>query len=332
VKKIFSGILLIAFVAFSGILPASAAGEHKKDTKETQDKTAIVLANFGTTVPSALASVINIHEEVTKAFPGVPVKITFTSNKIRSVWKERQAEAAKWKEQGVPEEILHVKNIIAVIGDLLEDGYKNIIVQPTHMFFMEQSHDLNQYVQGLNSIRTMKQKWMPFSKLVMGRPALGMPGDRYSYHEDMEKALKTLAEDAEMARKNNAMLVYMGHGNEHWSTGIYAESQKMMRKLYPDVKTYVGCVEGHPGVDAVAEALSHFKSGKLLLKPFMIVAGDHAMNDMAGEEADSWKNVLTQKGFEVMPVLKGLGENDAFAQIFVHHIREAAADAGISLP
>ncbi len=322
----------MAFVTFSGILPAFAAGEHKKNAKDAEEKTAIVLANFGTTVPSALVSVLNIHEEVRKAFPGVPVKITFTSNKIRAVWKERQAEAQKWKDQGIPEEILHVKNVIAVIGDLLEDGYKNIIVQPTHIYFMEQSHDLNQYVQGLNSIRTMKQKWMPFHKLIMGRPALGMPGDRHLYMEDMETALKILGEDAELARKNNAMLVYMAHGNEHWSSGIYAEVQKMMRELYPDVKTFVGCVEGYPGVQAVAEELSRFKSGKLLLKPFMIVAGDHAMNDMAGEEEDSWKNILTQKGFEVMPVMKGLGENDAFAQIFVQHIRDAAKDAGISLP
>ncbi len=323
---------LICFVMFGMLVfYGSAMASDSKHGKAEDVKTAIVLASFGTTVPSAVEAIINIQDEVKKAFPGTPVKITFTSNIIRGIWKERQAEAKKWKDQGIPEEILYVKNIVATLGDLLEEGYKNVIVQPTHVFFMEQSHDLNQYVQGLRSIRTIKKKWMPFNKLVMGRPALGMPGKRYDYHEDMEKALKTLSADAEMAKKNGAMLVYMGHGNEHWSTGLYGEAAKKMRELYPDVVTYIGAVEGYPGIDDVSRYLTHFDSGKIILKPFMIVAGDHATNDMASDEEDSWKSILVKEGFEVTPVLKGLGSNDAFARIFVDHIKDAAKDAHIKL-
>jgi sirohydrochlorin cobaltochelatase len=296
-----------------------------------QGKVAIVLASFGTTVPSAVESITNIQAKVKDAFPGVPVRMTFTSNIIRSVWKERQAEAQKWLSKGIPEEVLYIKNIIATIGDLREDGYKNIIVQPTHMFYMEQAQDLNSYVNAFASIKTTKKKWMPFDNIVMGRPALGEPGDRYDYHEDMEKALKTLVADVELARKNNAMLVYMGHGNEHWSTGIYLEAAKMMGRLYPDVVTCIGAVEGFPGIEDVGGYLSHFKSGKIVLKPFMIVAGDHATNDMASDEEDSWKSILTKQGFDVTPVLTGLGSNDKFAQIFVEHIKDAARDNGIDI-
>lgn len=330
-KRIIS-IFFAVILILSGTVPAFSSNDHGKTQKENY-KTAIVLASFGTTVPSAVESIINIQDEVEKAFPNIPVKITFTSNIIRSVWKERQAEAQKWINKGIPEEIIYVKNIIATIGDLMEDGYKDIVVQPTHIFFMEQSHDLNQYINGLRSIRTIKNRWMPFHKLVMGRPALGMPGDTYSYRDDLKKSLETLAADVELAKKENAKLVYMAHGNEHWSAGIYAEAQTMMRELYPQVKTYVGCVEGYPGVDDVVNLLSsHSKAGeKIVIKPFMIVAGDHAVNDMAGDEEDSWKSILTKKGFEVMPVLKGLGSNDAFANIFVEHIKDAAKDAGISL-
>ena len=294
-------------------------------------KNAIVIASFGTTVPSAVSSIINIQDEVKKAYPKTEVRMTFTSNIIRSVWKKRQAEPQKWIDQGIPEEILYVKNFIATIGDLLEDGYTNIVVQPTHMFFMEQSHDLQQYVNGLASIRTMKKKWSPIHSIVMGRPALGMPGDVYSYHDDVEAAIKTLEADVKQAKEENALLVYMGHGNEHWSTGIYAETQKKMREMYPDVTTFIGVVEGSPAITDLLSSLKHAKTQKVLLKPFMIVAGDHATNDMAGPEEDSWKSVLTKEGFEVNAVLEGLGSNTDFAKIFVDHIADAAKQRGIHL-
>lgn len=324
-------ILLIALAGIiigCGYTPSLQAGGQEQ---EHNGSVAIVLASFGTTVPSAVASITNIQEQIKKAFPAVPVKMTFTSNIIRSVWQKRQANAQKWLDQGIPEEVLYVKNIIATIGDLREEGYRNIIVQPSHIFFMEQALDLSSYVNAFASIKTLKKKWMPFDKVVMGRPALGGYGDTYDYHEDLEKALKTLAGDVELARKNDAMLVYMGHGNEHWSSGIYMETAKKMRQLYPDVVTFVGSVEGFPGIEDIARYLSHFDSGKIVLKPFMIVAGDHAVNDMASDEEDSWKTILTQQGFDVIPVLEGLGSNDAFAQIFVDHIKDAARDNGIKL-
>ena len=294
-------------------------------------KNAIILASFGTTVPSAVESITNISDTVKKAYPETEVRLTFTSNIIRSVWKKRQADPNKWLNQGIPEEVLYVKNFIATVGDLLEDGYTNIVVQPTHMFFMEQSHDLNQYVNALASIRTMKKKWNPIHTIVMGRPALGMPGDTYSYHEDVDAAIKTLSADVKMAKEQGAVLVYMGHGNEHWSTGIYAETQKKMRAMYPDVTTLIGVVEGAPAIEDLLKPLKHAKTQKILLKPFMIVAGDHATNDMAGPDADSWKSILTKEGYEVIPVLEGLGSNDAFAQVFVDHIADAAKQRGLHL-
>lgn len=294
-------------------------------------KNAIVIASFGTTVPSAVQSIININDTVEKAYPNTEVRLTFTSNIIRSIWKKRQADPKKWLDQGIPEEVLYVKNFIATIGDLLEDGYTNIVVQPTHMFFMEQSHDLRQYVNGLASIRTMKKKWNPIENIVMGRPALGMPGDVYSYHDDVEAVCKTLAKDAEEAKKSGATLIYMGHGNEHWSTGIYAETQKKMREMYPEVATFVGVVEGAPALDDFIGHIKYAKSEKILLKPFMIVAGDHATNDMAGPEEDSWKSILTKEGYEVNAVLEGLGSNNEFAQIFVDHIADAAKERGLKL-
>jgi sirohydrochlorin cobaltochelatase len=199
------------------------------------------------------------------------------------------------------------------------------------MFFMEQSHDLAQYVEAMRSIQTIKEKWRPFNKIALGRPALGTIGNQYEYQKDIEKALRTLAPDVVLARKNKASLVYMAHGNEHWSVGIYGEAAKMMREIYPDVITYIGAVEGYPGIEDVARDVMQAGSNKIILKPFMIVAGDHAVNDMAGDDDDSWKTILTRQGISVIPVLKGLGSNDEFAQLFVAHIEDAARDMGIKL-
>ncbi len=325
IGSVVSSVLLTLFLCATGIFASGSMG------MPGAGKTAIVIASFGTTVPSAVKSITNITDVVQKAYPDTEIRITFTSNIVRSVWKERQAEPQQWLDQGIPEEVLYVKNFIATIGDLLEDGYTNIVVQPTHMFFMEQSHDLRQYVNGLASIRTMKEKWKPINNIVMGRPALGMPGDVYSYHEDVESVCKTLAADAEAAKKAGAALVYMGHGNEHWSTGIYSETQKKMRDMYPDVAIFIGVVEGAPSLNDLMSHIEYAKTKKILLKPFMIVAGDHATNDMAGPEEDSWKSILTKEGYEIDAVLLGLGSNNEFAELFVERIADAAKERGLHL-
>ena len=317
--------LSVMLAAIAG--PASASGK----AVQAAEKNAIVLAAFGTTVPGGVVSITNIIDMIRDQYPDTEVRLTFTSNMIRSVWKKRRAEAQKWLDQGIPEEVLYVKNIITTIGELREDGYRNIVVQPAHMFFMEQSHDLRQYVNGLASIRTMKAKWRPFDNLVMGRPALGMPGDTYDYHADVEAAVATLAGDVAQAREAGAILIYMGHGNEHWSTGIYTEVQNKLRDRYPDVASFVGVVEGYPGLDDLQSHLEKEQTRKVILKPFMIVAGDHAKNDMAGPEDDSWKSILTGQGYEVEAVLEGLGSNDRFARLFVDHIADAARERGIVL-
>jgi sirohydrochlorin cobaltochelatase len=325
--KTFGRIILIALCTLHlAIVAANASGNLP-----IEGKTAILLASFGTTVPSAVKALDNITQQVRKAYPGTEVRVTFTSNIVRGVWKKRRVEAQKWLDQGVPAEILNVKNIIQAMGDLQEDGYSKIIVQPTHMFYMEQSYDLQKYISALGSIKTLKSKWQPFDTVIMGRPALGMPGDRYSYHDDVDRVVKTLASDVEMARKAGASLVYMGHGNENWSTGIYAETENKLRKAYPNVPIFIGVVEGSPALDDLLVELKRNQSKKIILRPFMITAGDHATNDMAGPDKDSWQSVLTGAGFSVQPVLEGLGSNQAFAALFVENIADAAKEGNLTL-
>ncbi|MBU1341019.1 MAG: sirohydrochlorin cobaltochelatase [Proteobacteria bacterium] len=302
-------------------------------TSPLQAKTAIIIANFGTSVPEAIESIENITSRVKTAFPGTDVRVVFTSNIIRSIWEKRSKSPKEWTDKGISNEILFTKNLLSTFGELKTLGFKDIIVQPTHLFHMEQYHDLLQYVNAINSIKTVRDKWKPFNKIALGRPALGTVGDQYPYHDDLKQAVKTLANDIALAGQKNAALVYMGHGNELWSTGIYVELQNLMRETYPEVKTFIGCVEGYPGLEDVKKSLGHHtpKIKNILLKPLMIVAGDHATNDMAGDEEDSWKTGLNKAGFNVDIILQGLGSNNQFADLFVSHIRDAAKASGIDL-
>lgn len=325
-------IIIFIFAALFLSKGVSMAQIEKKETEKNKtEKNAIVIASFGTTYPSGLKSIINIINMVKNEFPDTEVRVTFTSNIIREIWQKRNKHPEEWIKKGVPEEILNVKGIVATLGELSDEGYKNIVIQSTHIYHGEEFSDLLEYARALNSIQTIKKRWKPFHKIAVSRPALGTYGDKIDYHEDIKKAVKALKNDVELARKHNAALVYMGHGNEFYSTGIYSETEKEFNIQYPDVKTFIGVVEGYPGLDDLMEKLKEQKVKKVILKPFMVVAGDHAINDMAGDEPDSWKNVLNKEGIEVIPVIEGLGSNDDFARIFLEHLKDAINDGEIIL-
>jgi len=318
-KKIFALLLIQVFIL--GMV-------HICMAKVMHEKKAIVIACFGTTYPETLKDILLIKKSVESAFPTAKVRLAFTSNIIRGIWHKRQNNP---HYKHIPHEILYVKGVLATIADLQDEGYKTIIVQPTHIYAGEEFSDLTSYVKALSSIETIKPKYRPFHKIALGRPILGMPGPQHDYHEDLKIAAEALRDDVELAKKENAALVYMGHGNEFYSTGAYIEFQQTMRKMYPDAKIFVGTVEGFPSFEDVMNGLLHVKIKKVVLKPFMIVAGDHARNDMAGKQKDSWKSMLEARGIKVIPVLKGLGENKKIRQIIIQHIKDAAKDNGIEL-
>ncbi|GAB7023217.1 sirohydrochlorin cobaltochelatase [Salidesulfovibrio brasiliensis] len=307
-------------LALCMLFPAAAMA-HGHD--EAPAKKAIVLAAFGTSYPDALNSILAIRNKVEKAFPDVPVKLAFTSNIVRNIWQQRAADPAWSKSHPeVPEDVLHVKHPLATIAELQNNGYRDIAVQSLHVFAGEEFHDLITLVSSLRSIRTMKPRHRPFQRLSLGRPALGMPGEAHPYTADIERAVKTLADDVKEAKANNAALLYMGHGNDFFSTGIYAEFAKAMQAEY-DYPVFVGCVEGYPSLDDVMPRLKASGKKNILMKPFMVVAGDHATNDMAGDEDDAWKVLLMKAGYKVQTQLRGLGSVDAWADLYVDNLKDA---------
>ncbi|WP_025209381.1 sirohydrochlorin cobaltochelatase [Hippea sp. KM1] len=294
-------------------------------------KVAIVLADFGTTYPTGFVDILNIEKQVKKAFPHQKVVFAFTSNIIRHIWHKRRHDEGFLKKYPQAKEFLDIKGPLATIADLQDEGYKTIIVQPTHIYDGEEFHDLCSYVAGLNAIKTMKEKYMPFKKLVVGRPALGRNVWRYDYHEDIKIAAKALADDVAFAKKQKAALVYMGHGNEFFSTGAYAELQKQLRKMYKTNKIFVGTVEGFPSLEDTLDSVKREGIKRVVLKPLMVVAGDHANNDMCGKDEDSWRSAFKKAGIDVICNIHGLGENNKWVNIYIQHIRDVAKDNNIEL-
>ena len=317
-KKATTWILTLAMMILLGFSPAIAKTVR-------QDVDAVVIAGFGTSYPEALQAILSIDKEMRKTFPKAEIKTAFTSNIIRGIWHERATDAA-WKKANpdVPAWLYDVKGPLATLGELQEEGKKRVVVQTTHVYAGEEFQDLKAYVDAVAGIKTLRAKWRPFSTLKLGRPALGKAGQHPTYRDDIETAAKAVAGDVAKAKKMGAVLVYMGHGNEIFSTGAYAEFQKSMNAMYPDVTTLVGTVEGYPGLDDVTQTLKHMNAKKVFMKPFMVVAGDHARNDMAGDEDDAWKTVIEKMGVKVTCELKGLGENPAWAKIYAAHAVDAA--------
>ena len=252
---------------------------------------------------------------------------------IRAIWHNRREDKQFLRENPtISQDILHVQGPLATIAGLQDEGYRTIIVQPSHISLGEEYLDLVSYIDGLNAITTIKPKFRPFQKLAISRPAMGTVGEEHPYTEDLLLLARALAADAAAAEKQGAALLYMAHGNTYMpSGGAYMEFAVIMNRLYPRVKTSIALVEGFPSLNDVLPQLEKNGSKKILLKPFMTVAGDHTLNDMAGDEPDSWKSILSQKGFTVIPVLQGLGEVDTFADVFVHHLGDTARDQAIVL-
>jgi sirohydrochlorin cobaltochelatase len=146
---------------------------------------------------------------------------------------------------------------------------------------------------------------------------LGYPA--MATQKDMERTVAAVIESIPKDRKKKDAVVLMGHGTHHPSNAFYAALMFQLQLKDPNI--FVGTVEGYPGIDLIKEFLFKRKIKKAYLMPFMSVAGDHAKNDMAGDEEDSWKSILTKAGIQCVPILKGTAEYDSFVDIWIDHIR-----------
>ncbi|MHB8811571.1 MAG: sirohydrochlorin cobaltochelatase [Desulfobulbaceae bacterium] len=297
-----------------------------------EQKSAVVLAMFGTTVEEALPGLLNIRVKMLEHCPATPVRIAFTSKIIRRVWRERAADSNyRATRPKVPGELFTIRGPLATIAGLQDAGYAALVIQPVHMAPAEEYQDLRSSVEAFAASTTLPLGAPPL-KLAIGRPALGIAGTGDFAGDELVAAARALAADAELARAQQAALLYMGHGSKRYAAGpLYLHFVEAMRSLYPDVLTTVALVEGAPSVRDALSLLRQQGATRVVLKPLMVAAGDHARKDIVGPPPRGWRSFLESEGLTVVPVLSGLGEHDPFATIFVRHAAAAAADAGIVL-
>ena len=257
-------------------------------------KKALLVVSFGTSFDEALPAIVNIEETCKKAFPEYDFFRAFTSGMIiRKLKRTRQQIIHS------PEEIME---------QLAGEGYEEVICQPTHII------NGMEYEKMMNMLAPYKAK-IPLIRV--GTPLL-------TEEEDYKKACEIVMKEIKLPMAEDEAFVLMGHGTEHFANSAYCQFENMLRDLGYE-NTYVGTVEGFPGLDYVIRRLKLRQIKKVYLMPLMIVAGDHARNDLAGAEEDSWDSILKAAGFETQIILKGLGEIDAIAEMFVEHLRQAKA-------
>ena len=195
---------------------------------------------------------------------------------------------------------IQIENPIEVLDRLYKEGYKEVIVQTLHIICGEEYTKLKEQINKYNN---------KFDKIVLGRPLLTQIND----YKETVQALKLQIPKLE----NDEAVVFMGHGTEHEAHSAYPALDYMLKQ--ENIKAYVGTVEGYPEIKEVILNLKKDKISKVRLMPFMLVAGDHAINDMAGYDEDSWNTILKDNGFKTEIFLKGLGENEAIQNKFVRH-------------
>lgn len=287
--------------------------------------TAIVLAAFGTSYPTTLEPILAMLRDMEDRYREISIRLAFTSNIIRRKWHERAADANyRRAHPAIPEQIYNVRNVLGAMADLQNQGHRRIVVQPVLIVDGEEYRDLVACVEALAAIKAHKPQLQPFEKIAVGKPLLGT----FHHREQLDVLVRALKPDIDAARAAGAALVYMGHGNEHMAQGAYYELEILLRREY-GIPVCIGLVEGLPDVATVREKLAAAGTRKVLLKPLMYVAGDHARNDMAGDEEDAWLNLLQSDGYQVTPVLEGLGQNPTVRAIFLELLEQAAREAGI---
>ena len=271
-------------------------GDASKDDPLNQDEIGekeILVVSFGTSFnDSRVENIGGIEKAIIEAYPDYAVRRAFTSNIIIDHVQKRDGEV--------------IDDLTQALDRAVANGVKTLIVQPTHL------------MNGLEytDVETEVAKYADqFEQVQIGKNILNTDRDFNKVIDIITNATKEY-DDGETA------IIFMGHGTEAESNAVYAKLQEMItaagHKNY-----YIGTVEAEPSLEDVVKAAKDGGYKKVVLEPLMIVAGDHANNDMAGDEEDSWKSVFEKEGFEVECVLKGLGSMPEIQQILVDHAKAA---------
>lgn len=274
-------------------------GDASLDDARNQDEIGeneLLVVSFGTSYnDSRVADIKGIEDALQAAYPDWSVRRAFTAQIIIDKLKKRDG--------------ITIDNMTEALDRCVEDGVKEIVVQPTHLMggleYTDVKDELDKYAD-------------KFDKISLGDPLL-------TSDDDYKKVAAAIKENMASFDDGKTALCLMGHGTEADSNADYAKMQEVF-KNEGLTQFFVGTVEAEPTCEDVIAAASAAGYKKAVLAPFMVVAGDHANNDMADEtDPDSWAAKFVAAGFEVTCLLQGLGQNVAVDDIYVSHVDDAIA-------
>ncbi len=262
-------------------------------------KEGTLLVMFGTTVPSAKVALDALEADFQKKYAQRgPVVVAYTSEVIRK----------KLQKQGKP-----VFSIDAALHDLAQKGVKNLTVQSFHVTPAAEYGETERML-----VRHIVQHPTHFTTAKLGHPLLVSK-------KDMDEVVQVVLDTVPKERQKEEAVVLMGHGNDHGpgDLTLVATAQAFSAA---DKNVHLACVEGALSFDAVVTQLKKDGIKTVWLMPFMIVAGDHAVNDLVGPEEDSWASLLQKEGFTVRQHVVGLGQVQGIRDVFLRHSEEAYLD------
>ena len=280
----------------------------------------LLVVSFGTSFNGSRAADIGgIEKALQTAYPDWSVRRAFTAQIIINHVQARDDEK--------------IDNMDQALQRAVDNGVKNLVVQPTHLMHGAEYDELTEAVE------SYKDK---FESVTIAEPLLGEVGDSDDAVNDDKKAVaeaitaeavKTAGYDSlEVAEADGTAFVFMGHGTSHTAKISYSQMQSQMNDLgYKNV--FIGTVEGEPedtACEAVIEKIKEAGYKKVVLRPLMVVAGDHANNDMAGDDEDSWKSQFVASGnFDKVDCqIEGLGRIEAVEKLYVEHTKAAIDSLG----
>lgn len=257
-----------------------------------EKKEAILVVSFGTSHEDTRKLTIEaIEKDIAQAFPHTQIYRAWTSKIIMIKIKERDG--------------IYIPSVTQAMEQMKKDGITDVIIQPTHVINGVENEQMTEDALKFTGV---------FQSLTFGTPLL-------TTAEDNRKVIGAVAQEFKHLSQEEA-LVLMGHGTTHYANAIYAALDYEFKDL-GFANIYLGTVEAYPSLESIFRMLEEKSTKKICLAPFMIVAGDHAKNDLSGDRPDSWYSRFKESGYEVHCVLKGLGEYRKIRELFVEHVRGA---------
>jgi sirohydrochlorin cobaltochelatase len=259
-------------------------------------KEAILLVTFGSSAPETQRVFDHIEAQAKQAVPGVPVRWAYTSRIIRSKL------AREGKVLDSPE---------MALARLMDEEFTHAAVLSLHSIPGIEFHEL------YGNARLFAQMAGGLRRVVVAPPLLAS-------HQDLERAVRAMIKHLPAERRAEDVVLLMGHGSEkHAADAIYAALNGMLQEL--DSRVFLACVQGYPALEEVLPKIRQSGAKKIYLLPFMSVAGEHARRDMAGDGPQSWKSILSGKGYTCEVIFKGTAEYPEILEIWLDHLRSAMA-------